>query len=375
MESQDGNFTDQEGSINFNISSTINGPALAVALGIEMVLGIIANLFVIIFSFWHTKTLKKSSTILLLFLAGANLFCCFVYMPFQIITAALHEWIFGKTVEVREGFCIFVGYISSYVTSIIYYILGAISFDRFLMIVKPITHRRFIKPVVVIIIVIAIAIFVALYAALPFFGIGVFTFSPIVFTCGSSWEGQRLRIIITLFVGAIPIVTIIITSGWTFLFTRSFIKSDYRQRKLSIRTKDGGEYQKSIYDRRMKKLIGIFGMLLIVNTISVVPFVLVATIGSVVGYSKIPDPFYGIIMFLFFLNNIGNPMVQCYFRPELKKTLIACVKYIMMACKCGKVTCKNQNKEKKYSSDHKCDDPEAPTSDISQKTDATDLEQ
>ena len=374
METQDSNFTDREGSINFNISSTINGPALAVALGIEMVLGIIANLFVIIFSFWNTKTLKKSSTIFLLFLAGANLFICVVYMPFQIITAAVQEWIFGKTVEVREGICIFVGYILSYATSVIYYILGAISFDRFLMIVKPITHRRFITPVVVIIIVISIAIFIALYAALPFFGIGVFTFSPTVFTCGSSWEGQRLRFIIALLVGAIPTVTIIITSGWTFLFTKKFIKSDYQQRRKSIRTKDGGEYQKNLYERRMKKLIGIFGMLLIFNTISVLPFILVGTIGSVVGYSKIPDPIYGIILFLYFLNNIANPLIQCYFRPELKKTLIACIRYIFMACKCDKVVCRNKNKEKKYSLDNKSDDPEANTSDNSQKTEAIGLE-
>ena len=374
METQDSNFTDQEGSINFNISSTINGPALAVALGIEMVLGIIANLFIIIFSFWNTKTLKTSSTIFLLFLAGANLFICVVYMPFQIITAAVQEWIFGKTVEVREGICMFVGYILSYATSVIYYILGAISFDRFLMIVKPITHRRFITPVVVIIIVISIAIFIALYAALPFFGVGIFTFSPIVFTCGSSWEGQRLRFIISLLVGAIPTVTIIITSGWTFLFTKNFIKSDYRQRRKSIRTKDGGEYQKNLYERRMKKLIGIFGMLLIVNTISVLPFILVGTISSVVGYSKIPDPIYGIILFLYFLNNIANPLIQCYFRPEIKKTLIACIRYILMACKCDKVVCRNKNKEKKYSLDNKSDDPEANTSDNSQKTEAIGLE-
>ena len=374
MESQDSNFTEQEGSINFNISSTINGPALAVALGIEMVLGIIANLFIIILSFWHTKTLKKSSTILLLFLAGANLFCCVVYMPFQIITAAVQEWVFGNTVEVREGFCIFVGYILSYVTSIIYYILGAISFDRFLMIVKPLTHRRLMTPVVVIIIVISIAIFVALYAALPFYGIGVFTFSPIVFTCGSSWEGQRLRFIISLLVGAIPTVTIIITSGWTFLFTRRFIKSDYRQRKQSIRTKDGSEYQKNLYERRMKKLFGIFGMLLIVNTISVLPYVLVGIIGSIVGYRKIPDPIYGIILFLYFLNNIGNPMVQCYFRPELKKISITCVKCILMAFKCDKVVCRNKKRVEKRSSDLKFDDLEAPNSDISQKTEATNFE-
>lgn len=373
MESQDTNITDK-GFINFNISSTNNGPALAVALGIEMMLGIITNLFIIIASFCHAKTLKKSSTIFLLFLAVANLFCCAVYMPFQIITAAVQEWIFGDTVEVREGMCLFVGYILSFSLIITYYILGAISFDRFLLIVKPITHRTIMKPIVVLTISTTIVAFVALYAALPFFGVGVIIFLPFVFTCSAGWARRNAAFFFTtLIVAAIPVITIIITSLWTFVFTRAFIKSDHQRRMQSTRRKDRQEHQKNIYNKRIKKLFGIFGMLLIVNTISVVPFIAIAIAGNLVGFHRIPDPIYGIVMFVFFLNNIANAIVQCYFRPELKKTLLSFVKKIKTICRCDKIARKCQKKKKKYSPD----DPSNSKSDTvsnegtSQKTEET----
>ena len=353
--SQDSNFTN-EGFINFNISSTNNGPALAAALVVEMILGTIINLFIIIASCVHTKTLKKSSTILLLFLAIANLFFCIVYMPFQIITAASHEWIFGNTVEVREGFCVFVGYILSFSIMLMYYILGVISFDRFLMIVKPITHHTIMTPFVVIVIVIVILGLIALYAALPLFGVAVIAFLPDLFTCSVSLvERNIIYVIVNLVVAPIPIIIIIVTSVWTFLFTRNFIKSDYQQRMQSIRNKDAEDYQRNIYNRRLTKLIGIFGMLLIVNTISIVPMVTIGIIAKFVGFHNIPDPIYGIVLVIFFLNNISNPIIQCFFRPELKKTITNFVKYIIatvnVVCKCNKLICRRQNKEEKYITD------------------------
>ena len=355
MVNQDTNYTD-EGFINFNISSTNNGPALAAALVIEMILGTITNLFIIIASCVHTKTLKKSSTMLLIFLAIVNLFFCVVYMPFQIITAALHEWIFGNTVEVREGMCMFVGYILSFSIMIMYYILGAISFDRFLMIVKPITHRTIMTPFVVIVIIIVISGLIALYAALPLFGVAEITFLPDLFTCSVSLEKTNvIYVIVNVVVAPIPIIIIIVTSGWTFLFTRNFIKSDYKQRMQSIKNKDAEDYQRNIYNKRLTKLIGIFGMLLIVNTISIVPMVTIGIVAKFVGFQAIPDPVYGIVLIIFFLNNIADPIIQCYFRPELKKTLTDFVKHIIIrvnvACKCGKLVCRRQNKEEIYITD------------------------
>ena len=345
MVSQDSNYTDER-FINFNISSTNNGPALAAALVIEMILGITTNLFIIIASCVHTKTLKKPSTMLLLFLAIVNLFFCIVYMPFQIITAAVHEWIFGNTVEVREGMCVFVGYILSFSIMIMYYALGVISFDRFLMIVKPITHRTIMTPFVVIVIIIAISGFIALYAALPLFGVGVITFLPKLFTCSVSFEKRSvIYVIVNVVVAPIPIITIIVTSGWTFLFTRNFIKSDYQRQMQSIRNKDAEDYQRNIYNKRLTKLIGIFGMLLIVNAISIVPMVTIGIVVKFIGFHTIPDPIYGIVLIVFFLNNIVNPIIQCYFRPELKKMLTDFVKYIINACKCDKLVWRRQNKE------------------------------
>jgi len=101
-------------SDTFFVSEDIIGSLLAAVIGIEMILAMIANSFIILYTVSHVKVLKQPSTIFLSSLAVANLLMSCLFMPFTIITAAAGEWIFGKTEEEKETTCQVVGFVFAY---------------------------------------------------------------------------------------------------------------------------------------------------------------------------------------------------------------------------------------------------------------------
>lgn len=141
-----------ESSVNPATNSSLNrwllkpelvGPPIAVVVAVEFILSLTANLFISVHTVLNAKNaLKKSSTVFLFNLSLSNLLIAVFYMPFVIVALSAEEWIFGGTDEVRDGFCRFTGLVFSYSISVSLYTLAAISFDRFLFIVKPHLHRR-----------------------------------------------------------------------------------------------------------------------------------------------------------------------------------------------------------------------------------------
>jgi hypothetical protein len=79
--------------------------------------------------------------------------------------------------------------------------------------------------------------------------------------------------------------------------------------------------EKSVYNIRIRNLIGIFGMLLIFNVITFSPYIIATIIGLIVGFDKIPSSIYSSVLILFLLNNVTNSLIQSYFRRDLRETL------------------------------------------------------
>uniref|UniRef100_A0A1X7TN64 G-protein coupled receptors family 1 profile domain-containing protein n=1 Tax=Amphimedon queenslandica TaxID=400682 RepID=A0A1X7TN64_AMPQE len=93
---------------DFTIADDINGPALAVVVGLEFLISLVINIGVLMATFAQPSSLKKPSTIFLSFLVGANLIMTLFFMPFTIISAAAGEWIFGSTYSQKTAVCTFV---------------------------------------------------------------------------------------------------------------------------------------------------------------------------------------------------------------------------------------------------------------------------
>uniref|UniRef100_A0A1X7TTT8 G-protein coupled receptors family 1 profile domain-containing protein n=1 Tax=Amphimedon queenslandica TaxID=400682 RepID=A0A1X7TTT8_AMPQE len=225
---------------NFTLNDDVNGPVLAAVFATEMILALIANGVVLLITITQRNSWKQSSTIFFTSLILAHLVLNLLYLPFTIIALAAGEWIFGSTDEEKRETCDFVAYTLWYSIPVITITLAAISFDRFLFIVKPHLHKQFMRPWVALTLTLAIWILSA-----------VVTFTPFIKGSGAAfiYEGSHV---------------------WTFCFTRKFI---HNQSEIA------GD---NVYASRKKRLFGIFGAMLIVYGLCFTP--------GIINYAVVRPP-------------------------------------------------------------------------------------
>ena len=289
----------------------INGPVFAVAVGIELILAIIFNLFIVFYTLCHYKILKQPSMIFLTGLALVNLLMPTLFLPFTVIAAAAGEWIFGETDEQRDGVCQFVGFVFSVAVTLTFHMLALISVDRFILIIKPTFYQKYMKSYIALILVGIVWLLAILKNISPFLGLGRNDFAGFVGSCLPVWEHTDYVVyysILTL----IPVLVIIVTTVWTFCFSCRFIRRE--QSVTSTQT----EIDSNVYARKMCNLIGLFGMLLIIMIASIIPFILAGVAIASVGIENIPGPVYASAFVIYFLSNIGYSVVQIYFRGDIR---------------------------------------------------------
>ena len=144
--------------------------------------------------------------------------------------------------------------------------LAAISFDRFLFIVKPHLHKRFMRPWVALTLTIAIWLFSAVLSFTPFLGLNEYVYDEQFLMCYQHPNSLISLIIVYVFLPCVTTAIIIVTSLWTFCFTRSYFKAQ---------SVIAGE---SVYASKKKRLFGIFRSMLLIYGICVVPFFVLFTL-------------------------------------------------------------------------------------------------
>ena len=87
--------------------------------------------------------------------------------------------------------------------------------------------------------------------------------------------------------------------------------------------RDQLKHEKSVYNVRIRNLIGIFGMLLLFNIITFSPYIIASLIGLIVGLENIPTEVYATVLVLFLLSNVTNSVIQSYFRRDLRESIAA----------------------------------------------------
>ncbi|XP_019860761.1 PREDICTED: rhodopsin-like [Amphimedon queenslandica] len=299
-------------STDFVLTGDINSPTYAAALGIEGVIGIIANVAVLLMTLYQRKSWNQPSTIFFTSLLLSSLIIALVYLMSSFAVGA-EEWIFGNTFEEKNGSCIFFGFFLYYGGMLNAATLAVISFDRFLFIVKPHLHKQFMRPRVALILIIGVWLLCSLINTIPFYGFGVFGYLYDNGVCSLIYEHSGLYLLVLLVVYPMIYCIIASTSIWTFFFTRSFIK------------RQGRSVDSGVYQSKNKKLFGIFGSMLLSYILTLLPSYFVALLVFIFGQLDSAFAFgigtYGLI-------SIMNPLIQSYFRPEIKETLVLFAKKI-----------------------------------------------
>uniref|UniRef100_A0A1X7SGS2 G-protein coupled receptors family 1 profile domain-containing protein n=1 Tax=Amphimedon queenslandica TaxID=400682 RepID=A0A1X7SGS2_AMPQE len=311
---------------NFTFTSEFSGPAVAAVLTVEMLLGLIANGVVLSITVYQRKSWKQSSTIFFTSLILAHLVLNLMYFPFTIIALTAGEWIFGSTNEEKTGTCIFAAFILWFSASVISMTLAAISFDRFFFIVKPHLHKQFMRPWVALTLTIAIWILSAsVFGSFPFIGIGHYSYDDELGYC-ILIDVDIASYVVILVIIFLVVAIVFVTSLWIFCFTRSYFKAQ---------SVIAGE---SVYASKKKRVIGVFGsMLLIYGTI----YLFVALGILLLIFITVPHELYISYYIVFFLVTIASPIIQSYFRPEIKSVLVSRCPFLFtcVCCSCVHSIC------------------------------------
>ena len=303
-------------SDGFAFTGNVNTPTYAAALAIEAVVGLVANFTVLAITLYQRRSFKESSTIFFTSLLLANLMMV-MHILITSITAGAGEWIIGSTYEQKSATCAFFGYMSWNSYMILSMTLAATSFDRFLFIVKPHLHKSFMKPQIALFVNIGIWLLSGVINTTPFYGLGEYGYASYIGLCSSILYGNGFNIAY-LFIHAVIFmsiyISIFITSVWTFCFTRRFMQS---QSEIA---------RNSVYVSKKKRLFGIFGTMLLAYTITLSPTYIIGI--AAVFYDT---PLEVSVTSLIVYNSITiiNPIIQSYFRPEIKivfKTIYTTIK-------------------------------------------------
>lgn len=290
----------------------------ALSLSLLMLFGVTTNLFIVVYTVLHPKTLKNPSLVLLFGLSLTHLTSCCFYIPFPLITSAYGEWIFGST----ELQCAVICKINSFflvfplITSIA--ILGLISVDRCLYIARSIHYNHQNNSKIAFVALGLTALLSFIYASLPFTGTGKVVFYSGMFSCTPSWSGLMQRSI-SLVVVCSLIVLIIVPTVVTFIVSKKFITKDYMRRSSLTVDDKVVDHKRDLYKRRMCNLLGIFGMFLALYSTAFVPYFTIMLVCSVTD--ELPDTLVAVGFLIILSINFTSPIIQSYFRKDLKTAL------------------------------------------------------
>ena len=307
---------------NFTFTGDFGTAAVGVVLGIEMILALIANGIVLLITITQRKSWKQSSTIFFTSLILAHLVMSILYLPFISIAFAAGGWIFGSTNEEKKGTCYFSFVVYWYTVLVIIMTVAAISVDRFLFIVKPHLHKRFMRPWVALTLTIIIWILSTPLSIVHFYGFNrQYSLDFCILTSSSI---NSIIYSLLLFCSLIGII--FVTSVWTLCFTRCFINNQ---------SVTAGE---SVYASRKKRLFGIFGSMLIVYIICFMRGIFEIILQQFIELSLAGEK-VSTICFVFIA--VANPIVQAYFRPEIKHVILSRCPLLsaFVCCSCSHAVC------------------------------------
>ena len=328
------NDTVDAGNTDYILSPIEDKIVKAIVLSVVLLVGVVTNVLIVVYTVCHPKSLKQSSIVLLLGSSVVNLIILLSQAPVQIITISFEEFIFGSTTKERDLSCAIIAYFTTVSSVAAYYMLALISVDRFLLLVKPLIHKQYFKPwllLVVIGLIVASMPLVQVTTGDPEFGRHIYLCMPPYRYITPAVPIINMVVILT------PVVTIAVTTVWTFVSTRRFIKSDHQRRVDAIGNREevSKEVEDNLYTKRIKNLFGIFSLLLIIQAISILPVVTIIIVGLAIDVTEAP-PYVSTIFFicnlLHYTGSVSNPLIQCYFRQDLSNAFKAAYAKVMHRC-------------------------------------------
>ncbi|XP_065884278.1 G-protein coupled receptor 161-like [Dysidea avara] len=327
----------------WRIRGEAHHPILAVLYSIFVVVAFGWNLFILIVMVKKRTTFKLPAHVAIFSLSVINIITCVIVVLPMVITQATQEWIFFDDSDCgRCIVCGFQGAIVVLLVDVALHILALMSFDRMLLLVKPLTYKEYINKRKMLIAIIVVTVLCILVVVPPFCGFGEIDFNRNLGVClprftGS--DGQQFYIGFCLIEALFPLITLIVTSVWTYRVIGRSLKTNHIRRKSLHRRKSMQEMNEVTHHKgQQRQLARVFGAFLVAyifawSPIVVVGFVFVFSGGRNDG--KVPAQVF-VFGFLCYLSNIlFQPVLETLFISDLRTELVSVKKNIGESIRTG----------------------------------------
>ena len=297
------------------------GPAIAFFESLIFCVAVGWNLFIVITYILKYKLLKEPANIFLFSLAITDILICVLVVPFTIVSAAAGEFLIGNNDIGRCIACSTQGFFYILFTILSIHLLAMLSIDRFILLSKPLTYRKYRKPHLAVASVIFVCIWCFLFSIPPAFGFGEWEFNRNFGLCLPRWSpiNNLYYMAVVILESLIPIILLLVMNIWTYKIISVFLKRKLVRRKsIRSRSQGGIDSDDISHQQQQRQLVKVFGALFIANIITWTPTVIIFTSVIITGGDNIPDWTYIIGWLTYLTNPMIHPILEAFFIKELR---------------------------------------------------------
>lgn len=300
------------------------------------------NLFIVVYMLIKREKLKDPPNMLLFTLGLIDLGATLITAPFYLSTLLRGEWFFGEDDCTRQSVCKSVGFMLSFVLLFQTNIIAAMSFDRFLAIVKPLHYGKYLTWQITILVVAAAFVFSLLPCITPLFGFGVFFFEGRLGACIFRGTGQTFYVIFFFTLLLIPIAIISIFTIITYWKIRSFLKHRFHHHTRRFTAGQALSSKQRRYNASQRNLLWLFTALLATLALCWIPGIVTFIVSIINGTRLTPGPLFLIGLLLCVLCNIAvNPIMAAIFIKDMRKAVIKLFRMSFCCWCCCPESCRN----------------------------------
>ena len=311
------------------IRGDVHHPILAVLYVLFFLVSFGWNVFILVVMIKKRTTFQLPAHVAIFALTVANVFSCITIILPLFIVQCTQEWAFFGADCFRCNICKIQGAIVVLLVDFALHVLALMSFDRMLLLLKPLTYRKYITKKRMFGLVIVLLVLCILIVTPPFYGFGEIEFNRNLGTCLPRFTGNNRQNIyyvgFCLIEAMFPMLTLIITSVITYRIIVRTLRTNHLRRKSLHRRKSMQEINEvSHHKGQQQQLAKVFGAFLIAYIFAWSPIVVVGFVFVFSGDSnncKVPGQVFVFGFFCYLSNVLFQPILETLFISDLRTQL------------------------------------------------------
>ena len=311
----------------WKIREEVHHPVLAVLYALFFIIALGWNIFILIVMIKKRNTFKLPAHVAIFALTVVNVFSCVTIILPTFIVQVTKEWVFFGPDCYRCHVCKVQGAFVVLLVDFALHVLALMSFDRMLLLLRPLTYKKYITKKRIFGLIIVMLVLCILIVTPPFYGFGEIEFNRNLGTClprFTGQSGQSYYIGFCLIESMFPLVTLIITSIITYRIIVRTLRSNHLRRKSLHRKKSSQEIEEvSHHKGQQHQLAKVFGAFLISYIVAWAPIVVVGFVFVFSGNERnrnyeVPGQVFVFGFFCYLSNVLFQPILETLFISDMR---------------------------------------------------------